>query len=141
MSASGNLLATERGSASPRLGLWFGTSTTASTSAAPKRVKLTACIEADWRLFTTLVRFDSVYVGHFKCNLRRIVDYPNLWDFTRELYQRPGVAGTTDFTHIKHHYYQSHTSINPMRIVPIGPELDFPRPHGRADVPRRTAVH
>jgi putative glutathione S-transferase len=96
--------------------------------------------EADWRLFTTLVRFDAVYVGHFKCNLRRIVDYPNLWDFTRELHQRPGVAGTTDFTHIKQHYYQSHTSINPMRIVPVGPELDFLRPHGRERVPRCTAV-
>jgi putative glutathione S-transferase len=90
--------------------------------------------EADWRLFTTLVRFDAVYVGHFKCNLRQIVDYPNLWDFTRELYQRPGIAGTTNFTHIKHHYYQSHTSINPTRIVPVGPELDFLRPHGRKDV-------
>jgi putative glutathione S-transferase len=95
--------------------------------------------EADWRLFTTLVRFDAVYVGHFKCNLRRIVDHPNLWDFTRELYQCPGVAGTTDFAHIKHHYYQSHTSINPTRIVPVGPELDFLRPHGREHVPRRTA--
>ena len=89
--------------------------------------------EADWRLFTTLVRFDAVYVGHFKCNLRRIVDYPNLWDYTRELYQHPGVAATIDFTHIKRHYYQSHTSINPTRIVPVGPELDFlasARPRG-----------
>jgi glutathionyl-hydroquinone reductase len=96
--------------------------------------------EADWRLFTTLVRFDAVYVGHFKCNLRRIVDYPNLWGFTRELYQRPGVAGTTDFTHIKHHYYQSHPSIDPMRIVPVGPELDFLSPHGREHLPMRTAL-
>jgi glutathionyl-hydroquinone reductase len=87
--------------------------------------------EADWRLFTTLVRFDAVYVGHFKCNLRRITDYPNLWGFTRELYQYPGVAGTTDFTHIKRHYYQSHETINPNRIVPLGPDLDFVSAHGR----------
>jgi len=87
--------------------------------------------EADWRLFTTLVRFDAAYVGHFKCNLRRIVDYPNLWGFTRELYQRPCVAETTNFTHIKRHYYQSHGSINPTRIVPVGPDLDFSSPHGR----------
>jgi putative glutathione S-transferase len=87
--------------------------------------------EADWRLFTTLVRFDMVYAGHFKCNLRRLVDYPNLWDYTRELYQHPGVAATVDFTHIKRHYYQSHKSVNPTGIVPAGPELDFlspPRP-------------
>ena len=87
--------------------------------------------EADWRLFTTLVRFDSVYVGHFKCNLRRLVDYPNLWAYSRELYQWPGVRGTVNFDHIKRHYYQSHESINPLRIVPIGPELDFDQPHGR----------
>jgi putative glutathione S-transferase len=87
--------------------------------------------EADWRLFTTLVRFDAVYVGHFKCNLRRIVDSPNLWDYTRELYQYPGIAPTIDFTHIKPHYYGSHASINPTRIVPVGPELDFLAPHGR----------
>jgi putative glutathione S-transferase len=93
--------------------------------------------EADWRLFTTLVRFDSVYVGHFKCNLRRIVDYPNLWGFTRALYQYPGVAETTNFTHIKRHYFQSHESINPTRIVPIGPELDFLSPHGRERSPAR----
>jgi putative glutathione S-transferase len=93
--------------------------------------------EADWRLFTTLVRFDSVYAGHFKCNLRRIVDYPNLWGFTRELYQYPGVAETTNFTHIKRHYYQSHETINPSRIVPIGPELDFMSPHGRERSPAR----
>jgi putative glutathione S-transferase len=92
--------------------------------------------EADWRLFTTLVRFDSVYFGHFKCNLRRIVDYPNLWGFTRELYQYPGVAATTNFEHIKKHYYQSHQSINPTRIVPVGPELDFLTPHGRARLAR-----
>ena len=87
--------------------------------------------EADWRLFTTLIRFDSVYVGHFKCNLRRLVDYPNLWAYTRELYQWPGVRETVNFDHIKRHYYQSHESINPLRIVPIGPKLDFDQPHGR----------
>jgi len=87
--------------------------------------------EADWRLFTTLVRFDAVYVGHFKCNLRRLVDYPNLWAYARELYQYPRVAATTDFTHIKRHYYQSHRTINPSGIVPAGPQLDFIAPHGR----------
>ena len=90
--------------------------------------------EADWRLFTTLVRFDPVYVAHFKCNLRRLVDYPNLWGFARELYQHPGVADTVSFAHIKRHYYQSHTTINPTGIVPLGPELDFLAPHGRARV-------
>jgi putative glutathione S-transferase len=87
--------------------------------------------EADWRLFTTLVRFDSVYVGHFKTNLRRIADYPNLWAYTRELYQVPGVRGTVNMHHIKHHYYGSHDSINPTRIVPLGPVVDFDAPHGR----------
>lgn len=87
--------------------------------------------EADWRLLTTLLRFDSVYVGHFKCNLRRLVDYPNLWGYARELYQWPGVRDTVNFTHIKRHYYQSHESIDPTRIVPIGPLLDFEAPHGR----------
>lgn len=87
--------------------------------------------EADWRLFTTLVRFDSVYVGHFKTNKRRIVDYPNLWAYTRELYQKPGVAGTVNMDHIKTHYYMSHPSINPNRIVPRGPEIDFMQPHER----------
>lgn len=87
--------------------------------------------EADWRLFATLVRFDAVYFGHFKCNLHRIVDYPNLWAYTRELYQWPGVRETTDFHHIKQHYYGSHTSINPAGIVPIGPTLGFDEPHGR----------
>ena len=81
--------------------------------------------EADWRLFTTLVRFDSVYVGHFKCNLRRLIDYKNLWAYTRELYQHPGIANTVDFMHIKRHYYESHASLNPSKIVPAGPELDF----------------
>ena len=87
--------------------------------------------EADWRLFTTLVRFDPVYVGHFKCNIRRIVDYPNIWGYTRELYQVPGVAGTVNMDHIKNHYYGSHETINPARIVPVGPDIDFTAPHGR----------
>jgi putative glutathione S-transferase len=87
--------------------------------------------EADWRLFTTLVRFDSVYHGHFKCNLRRLVDYSNLWAFTRELYQVPGVADTVRLDHIKAHYYGSHPTINPTGIVAKGPLLDFSQPHGR----------
>jgi glutathionyl-hydroquinone reductase len=82
--------------------------------------------EADWRLFTTLVRFDAVYVGHFKCNLRRIVDYPNLWRYVRELYCFPGVAETVNMQHIKGHYYQSHPSINPAGVVPAGPVIDWP---------------
>src|SRR5262245_17950155 len=92
--------------------------------------------EADWRLFTTLLRFDVVYAGHFKCNLRRIVDYANLWDYTRELYQYPRVTETVDFSHIKQHYYQSHRTINPTGVVPIGPALDFSPPHGRERLPR-----
>ncbi|MGB8465694.1 MAG: glutathione S-transferase C-terminal domain-containing protein [Terrimicrobiaceae bacterium] len=88
-------------------------------------------VEADWRLFCTLVRFDAVYHGHFKCNLRRIVDYPNLDAYMRDLYQQPGIAGTVDFNHIKRHYYITHDDINPTRIVPIGPALDLMRPHGR----------
>jgi putative glutathione S-transferase len=87
--------------------------------------------EADWRLFTTLVRCDPVYAFHFKCNLRRLVDYPNLWAYTRELYQVPRVAETVDFHHIKHHYYGSHKSVNPTGIVPIGPVTDWMEPHGR----------
>jgi glutathionyl-hydroquinone reductase len=87
--------------------------------------------EADWRLFTTLVRFDAVYVGHFKCNLRRIVDYPNLSAYARDLYQNPGIRETVDFGHIKRHYYQSHTTINPTGIVPVGPKIDFALPHSR----------
>ncbi len=83
--------------------------------------------EADWRLFTTLIRFDAVYVGHFKCNIRRIADYPHLTRYTRELYQWPGVRETVDFQHIKHHYYESHKTINPTGIVPVGPEIDFDR--------------
>lgn len=87
--------------------------------------------EADWRLFTTLVRFDAVYVGHFKCNLRRIVDYPALWPYLRDLYQVPGVAETVDFDHITRHYHLTHDSINPTGIVPKGPALDLSLPHGR----------
>lgn len=87
--------------------------------------------EADWRLFTTLVRFDPVYVGHFKCNLRRIADYPNLSNYLRDLYQTPGVAGTVNMLHIKSHYYGSHATINPTRIVPVGPLLDYEAPHDR----------
>jgi putative glutathione S-transferase len=87
--------------------------------------------EADWRLFTTLVRFDAVYHGHFKCNLRRLVDYENLWAYTRELYQIPGVAKTVDLEHIKEHYYRSHPRINPSGVVPVGPTLDFAARHGR----------
>jgi putative glutathione S-transferase len=89
--------------------------------------------EADWRLFTTLVRFDAVYHGHFKCNRQRLVDYPNLWAYTRELYQMPGVSETVNMDHIKLHYYGSHRGINPTGIVPKGPELDFWAPHGRGD--------
>ena len=89
--------------------------------------------EADWRLFTTLLRFDPVYVGHFKCNIRRIVDYPNLWAYVRDLYQMPGVADTVNFLHIKRHYYQSHGTINPTGIVPVGPTLDWMAPHYRAE--------
>ncbi|HEB94002.1 MAG TPA: glutathione S-transferase family protein [Gammaproteobacteria bacterium] len=91
----------------------------------------TQITETDWRLFTTLLRFDAVYAGHFKCNLRRIADYPNLSGYLRELYQLPGIAETVDFTHIKRHYYYSHTSINPTRIVPLGPKLTLHTPHGR----------
>jgi putative glutathione S-transferase len=88
--------------------------------------------EADWRLFTTLIRFDAVYYGHFKCNLRRIADYPNLSNWLRELYQWPGVAETVSLEHIKHHYYASHATINPTGIVPKGPEQDFTLAHDRA---------
>ncbi len=87
--------------------------------------------EADWRLFTTLVRFDAVYFGHFKTNQKRLVDYPNLWAYTRELYQVPGIAETVDMFHIKHHYYGSHETVNPSRVVPLGPAIDFMSPHGR----------
>ena len=87
--------------------------------------------EADWRLFTTLIRFDPVYVGHFKCNLKCLVDYPNLSAYTRDLYQQPGIAETINMFHIKNHYYGSHTSINPSGVVPLGPLLDLKIPHHR----------
>ncbi len=87
--------------------------------------------EADWRLFTTLARFDPVYVGHFKCDRRRLIDHPNLWAYARELYQWPGVAGTVRFDHIRRHYLYSHDTINPHRIVSTGPVLDWTAPHGR----------
>jgi putative glutathione S-transferase len=87
--------------------------------------------EADWRLFTTLIRFDAVYVGHFKCNKKRIADYQHLNGYMKELYQVPGVSETTDFYHIKRHYYYSHTGINPTQVVPVGPDLDLDSSHGR----------
>ena len=87
--------------------------------------------EADWRLFTTLVRFDAVYAIHFKCAIRRVADHPNLWGYLRDLYQRPGIAETVRMGEIKTHYYTTHPSINPTRLIPLGPELDFLAPHGR----------
>lgn len=90
--------------------------------------------EADWRLFTTLLRFDPVYVGHFKCNLRRIADYPNLSHYVRDLYQRPTIAATVHLDHIKSHYYGSHETINPSRVVPLGPVVDYSAPHNRAAI-------
>lgn len=94
-----------------------------------------ALTEADWRLFTTLVRFDLVYHLHFKCNRNRLTDFPNLWSYTRELFQIPGVAETVHFAHITRHYHYSHTSINPHRIIPINPRLDFHAPHNRERLP------
>ena len=88
--------------------------------------------EADVRLFTTLARFDSVYVGHFKCNVRRLVDYPNLWGYARDLYARPEFGSTVDLDHIKRHYYMTHERLNPSRIVPAGPAIDWAEPHDRA---------
>lgn len=90
--------------------------------------------EADWRLFTTLVRFDPVYHLHFKCNKKRLIDYPNLWAYTRELYQWPGIAQTVNFDHIVRHYHFSHETINPNRILPINPVLEWDLPHGRDEV-------
>lgn len=90
--------------------------------------------EADWRLFTTLVRFDAVYYNYFKTNKKRLIDYPNLWAYTRELYQMPGVAETVNMDHIKYHYFASHRSINPTGIVPKGPDIDFLVPHGRENI-------
>ena len=89
--------------------------------------------ETDWRFFVTLIRFDAVYHGHFKCNVRRIVDYPNLWPYLRDLYQHDDVAVTVNLDHIKRHYYFTHDDINPTRIVPIGPALDLTTPHGRGE--------
>jgi putative glutathione S-transferase len=90
--------------------------------------------EADWRLFTTLIRFDSVYVGHFKCNLRTIESYPALSNYVRELYQIEGVASTVNLEHIKRHYYFSHTMINPTQIIPKGPALNFSQNHNRDEL-------
>ncbi len=92
-------------------------------------------VEADWRFFCTLIRFDVVYHGHFKCNLHRIIDYQNLQGYLMDLYQQPGIADTVNFDHIKRHYYMTHTQINPTRIVPIGPALDLAKPHGREKIP------
>ena len=101
---------------------------------ASRYLLASAITEADWRLFTTLVRFDPVYFGHFKCNLKRIADYPNLSGYLRDLYRQPGVAATVRLDHIKAHYYSSHETINPTRIVPLGPEIDYAAPHGRASL-------
>ena len=92
-------------------------------------------VEADWRLFCTLIRFDAVYYGHFKCNLRRMIDYKNLQGYLMDLYQHPGIAETVNLDHIKRHYYITHTEINPTGIVPLGPALDLTRPHGREKLP------
>ncbi|SDV51201.1 putative glutathione S-transferase [Chitinasiproducens palmae] len=97
--------------------------------------------EADWRLFPTLLRFDLVYHGHFKCNLRRLVDYPNLWSYTRELYRTPGIAATVDIDHIKRHYYLSHPQLDPSGIVPAGPLLDLDAPPTRALAGQRASHH
>ena len=94
-------------------------------------------LETDWRLFVTLVRFDAVYHGHFKCNIRRIVDYPNLFGYLKDLYQYEGVSDTVDFDHIKRHYYMTHDEINPTRIVPVGPVQDLTAPHGRGHLDER----
>ena len=90
--------------------------------------------EADWRLFTTLIRFDPVYFGHFKCNLRRIADYTHLSGYIRDLYQHPRIAETVDIPYIKKHYYGSHETVNPTRVVPKGPVIDFSAPHDRAQL-------
>jgi putative glutathione S-transferase len=110
----------------------FATLDTLETRLATRRYLFgRAPVETDWRLFATLIRFDAVYVGHFKCNLRRIVDYPNLWGYLRDLYQFRNVAATVNFDHIKRHYYMTHDDINPTKIVPIGPDLDLTSAHGR----------
>lgn len=97
--------------------------------------------EADWRLFTTLIRFDSVYHSHFKCNRQRLEDYPAISHYVRELYQWPGVAETVDFYHIKRHYYFSHTMINPTQVLPLGPEIDYQRPHNRSAFSQSSTSH
>jgi putative glutathione S-transferase len=99
--------------------------------ATPRFLFGASAVEADWRLFCTLIRFDAVYHGHFKCNLRRIVDYAQLDGYLLDLYQQPGIAATVNLDHIKRHYYFTHDDINPTRIVPIGPALDLTQPHGR----------
>jgi putative glutathione S-transferase len=88
--------------------------------------------EADIRLFPTLIRFDAVYVGHFKCNLRRLIDYPNLWGYARDIYQQAGIGETVNFDHIKRHFYVTHAHLNPTQIVPLGPLVDWYAPHDRA---------
>ena len=90
--------------------------------------------EADWRLFTTLVRFDPVYVGHFKCNIRRLADYPNLWAYTCDLFQHEGIGDLINMHHINHHYYASHRTINPSGVVPSGPDIDYMQLHNRARI-------
>lgn len=98
-----------------------------------RRYLLGSCpVETDWRLFVTLIRFDAVYHGHFKCNLRRLMDYPNLFGYLKDLFQYDGIANTVNFDHIKRHYYITHDDINPTRIVPLGPDQDLTAPHGRA---------
>ena len=133
--------ATTQGAYEEAVGALFETLDTLEQRLADRRYLLGDRItEADWRLFTTLVRFDPVYVGHFKCNIRRIADYPNLWGYTRDLYQRPGVAETVDMAHIKTHYYASHQTINPTGVVPAGPDIDFSAPHGRDQIGHATAA-
>jgi glutathionyl-hydroquinone reductase len=110
----------------------FATLDELEATLSKRRYLVGTITEADWRLFTTLARFDPVYVGHFKCNLRRIADYPNLSNYLRDLYQTPGVAETVSIDHIKRHYYMSHRRINPSGIVPLGPELNYSAPHDRA---------
>lgn len=125
--------ATTQGAYNAAIGPLFDTLDWLEARLSGQRYLMGAAItEADWRLFTTLIRFDPVYHGHFKCNRARIVDYPSLWAYTRELYQWPGVAETVHFDHITRHYYYSHETINPHRIVPVGPKLDYRPPHGRA---------
>jgi putative glutathione S-transferase len=114
------------------VGKLFATLDWLDTRLADQRYLMGAQLtEADWRLFPTLMRFDPVYHLHFKCNAKRIIDYPNLWAYTRDLYQTPGVAATVNMNHIVRHYHYSHETINPHRIIPINPDLDFDEPHGR----------